>query len=357
MVDFAGWQMPVQYESIAKEHLATRTGVGLFDISHMGRLRFAGRDVVPFLDHVLTRKVRTLRGGQIRYALVTNESGGILDDVLIYALSVGDAIDYRLVVNASNREKLLAWFAQHRGGFDVEIIDETTGTGMLAIQGPHAISLAQQVLDEIGLGELRLGEFKYYSGVLVDSAQGLVVVSRTGYTGEDGCEWSLPADRIESCWQRLVELGATPAGLGARDTLRLEAAMPLYGHEIDESIHPFEAGLGFAVQLQDHEFVGSDTLAALAERPVERVRIGLRASGRRVPRQHCAILQSGAAESREVVGEVTSGTFSPTLEVPIAMAYVRPDLAEIGNRLVVDVRGRNVEVEVVPLPFYRRPKG
>ncbi len=347
MVDFAGWWMPVQYESITREHLATREAVGLFDISHMGRLRFAGPDAVRFLDRVLTRRVHTLRPGQIRYSLIANEAGGILDDVLVYALDPGDdAVDWRLVVNASNRQKLLDWFEQHRSGFDVEIHDDTLASAMIAVQGPNALAAAQRVLDEMQLADCRLQELTYYTGVL----QADVVVSRTGYTGEDGCELALPAEQAVAVWERLVESGGRPAGLGARDTLRLEAAMPLYGHELDETIDPFQAGLGFAVQFKDHpEFIGRDALRQLADQPPARVRVGLRAEGRRAPRQHCAVLDKG-----ERVGEVTSGTFSPTLQVPIAMAYVRPERSEVGARLTVDIRGNEVPVEVVPLPFYQR---
>ena len=353
MVDFAGWRMPVQYSSIRQEHLATRRDVGLFDISHMGRLRFHGPDAQRFLDFVLTRRVHSMRPGQIRYALVVNEAGGILDDVLVYALvSPEGAIDWRLVVNASNRSKLLDWFERHRGGFDVDIEDQTLATAMLAIQGPRAIELAQRVWDATGMADCRIGDLKYYTGVVVGSGSSEIVISRTGYTGEDGCEWALPAERAESIWEQLVEAGGCPAGLGARDTLRLEAGMPLYGHELDESIDPYQADLAFAVQLDDHpDFIGRKALEALAGRPPERIRVGLQAEGRRAPRQHSGVLDAG-----RTVGEVTSGTFSPTLEVPIAMAYVESACAEIGRRLSVDVRGHEVPVEVVALPFYQRER-
>ena len=353
MVDFAGWRMPVQYTSIRQEHLATRRDVGLFDISHMGRLRFHGPDALRFLDFVLTRRVHSMRPGQIRYALVVNDAGGILDDVLVYALVSSDgAVDWRLVVNASNRVKLLEWFEQHREGFDVTIEDQTLSTAMVAIQGPRAIELAQRILDAAKLADCQIADLKYYTGVLAGSGPSKMVISRTGYTGEDGCEWILPADRVVSIWEQLVEAGATPAGLGARDTLRLEAGMPLYGHELDESIDPFQADLAFAVQLEDHpDFIGRQALEALAGRAPERLRVGLQAEGRRAPRQHSGVLDGGRA-----VGEVTSGTFSPTLEVPIAMAYVDAACADLGRKLSVDVRGHEVPVEVVALPFYRRKR-
>ena len=351
MVEFAGWRMPVQYTSIREEHLATRRDVGLFDISHMGRLRFRGPDALRFLDFVLTRRVHSMRPGQIRYALVVNDAGGILDDVLVYALVAPDgSVDWRLVVNASNRLKLLEWFEQHRKGFDVAIEDQTLATAMVAIQGPKAVELAQRVLDAEKLADGRIGDLKYYTGVVAGSGTSEVVISRTGYTGEDGCEWILPADRAESIWGQLVEGGGCPAGLGARDTLRLEAGMPLYGHELNESIDPYQADLAFAVQLEDHpDFIGREALQSLAGRTPQRIRVGLRAEGRRAPRQHSEVLDEG-----RLVGEVTSGTFSPTLEVPIAMAYVESACADLGRKLSVDVRGHEVPVEVVALPFYRR---
>ena len=350
IVPFAGWSMPVQYSSIADEHQATRTGIGLFDISHMGRLQFEGPGAIDFLDHVLTRRASSLKPDQIRYSLVTDTEGGILDDVLVYALATADEkISYRLVVNASNRLKLLEWFGQHQNAFDVDVVDETCDTGMIAIQGPGALAIAQQVLDETTPDATRLDQLKYYSGVLTGSDDGPDVVSRTGYTGEDGCEWVLPFDKAESIWQRLIDSGATPVGLGARDTLRLEAAMPLYGHELDETVNPFEAGLGFAVQFKDHAFIGSDVLQKVAADPPRRVRVGLRAEGKRVPRQHCEVQSEGRN-----VGKITSGTYSPTFEQPISMAYVRPDVAELGTELQIDVRGRTVQAVVVELPFYKR---
>ena len=347
IVPFAGWAMPVQYESITAEHLAVRQAVGVFDISHMGRIRFHGADAGSFLDHLLTRKATRLKPGQIRYALVTNEQGGILDDVLVYRLQDGDAgPDFRLVVNAANRAKIIAWLGRHNDGFDASWTDETETTAMIAVQGPRALSVAQPLLE----GQVELNELKYYTGERLTRDDGEWVVSRTGYTGEDGCEITLPASSATGVWESLVDRGATPAGLGARDTLRLEAAMPLYGHELNESIDPIEAGLSFAVQLNDHEFIGRDALAERCETPAARVRIGLDVEGRRVPRQDAVIL-----DGDRPIGQVTSGTFSPTLQHPIAMGYVSAGNAEPGKSLAVDIRGKPAAAVVVPLPFYQRP--
>jgi aminomethyltransferase len=351
MVDFAGWSMPVQYSSIVSEHQATRTGVGLFDISHMGRLRFDGGGAASFLDQILTRRVVGIGSGLIRYSLVVNETGGILDDVLVYHLNELDGTPFHmLVVNASNRQKIVDWIASHlTPEHDVRFVDQTTDTAMIAVQGPHAIKLVEPLVDT------PVAALKYYSGAVTQIRGGAGIVSRTGYTGEDGCELIVPAADAVPLWEQLVTNGAgdglQAAGLGARDTLRLEAAMPLYGHELSEQIDPYQAGLGFAVHLKDRDFIGRAALVLSKEASDRPRRVGLQIEGKRVAREHFTILAAG-----EVVGEVTSGTFSPTLERPIAMAYVRSDVADVGTQLKVDIRGRRVSAEVVPLPFYRRPE-
>jgi aminomethyltransferase len=350
MVDFAGWSMPVQFSSIVAEHNATRHGIGLFDISHMGRLEFTGTDALALLDRLVTRRVARLKKGAIRYALVTNQQGGILDDVLVYHLADRDGSSRVLmVVNASNRQKILSWIESQIGAFDAQMADLTTETAMIAVQGPAAVKLVDPQLD------IDLASMKYYTGALAQLSGREVVVSRTGYTGEDGCELWVPADVAVDTWQQLLDAGrqtgAVPVGLGARDTLRLEAAMPLYGHELSEQINPFQAGLGFAVQLEDHDFIGADALAKTRDDPSAMVRVGLALDGRRVPREHYAILGHGA-----VVGEVTSGTFSPTLQRPIAMGYVDPEHGRPGTVVEIDIRNRPVPATIVDLPFYTRPK-
>ena len=345
MVPFAGWSMPLQYGSIRAEHEAVRTGVGLFDISHMGRITFRGPDAGAFLDRILTRRASTLAPGRIRYALITNEKGGILDDVLVY--HVPTAWPYQLVVNAANRPKILTWLDAHRDGEEVEWQDQTLETAMLAVQGPRAIETAQAVLGE----EPDLSALRYYRGCAWPAGGPLGLVSRTGYTGEDGCELVVAAAEAGPLWERLVQAGALPAGLGARDTLRLEAALPLYGHELDESTDPLEAGLGFAVELDGRTFIGSDALAERQGRPATRTRVGLEVLGRRVARQGDAVF---CKDQR--IGDVTSGTFAPTLQKPIAMAYVAAEHAGAGTPVEVDIRGRRTPAQIVSLPFYRRPR-
>ncbi len=352
MVDFAGWSMPVHYGSIVAEHQATRAAAALFDVSHMGRLRFTGPASGSFLDNLVTRRITDMKVGQVRYGLMTNEAGNILDDVLVYRLATatGDREDYHLlVVNASNREKILTWIAPHLANEpEVQLADLTLDTAMIAVQGPRAIDLVQP------LTETDLTAMKYYHGCEAELTGVAAIVSRTGYTGEDGYELTVPGDAALSIWETLLAAGAgsgvIAAGLGARDTLRLEAGMPLYGHELSEEINPLEAGLGFAVQLEGRCFIGSEALGRMAAMVPTRKRVGLELSGKRVPREHYPVM---AHQQR--VGLVTSGTFSPTLNKPIAMAYVEPGAAMLGGELAVDVRGQLEPARVVKLPFYRRP--
>ncbi|MGH7136342.1 MAG: glycine cleavage system aminomethyltransferase GcvT [Pirellulales bacterium] len=347
MVDFAGWSMPVQYSSIVAEHQATRTAVSLFDVSHMGRLRFDGSAAGPFLDQVTTRSVGDLKPGRVRYSLITNESGGILDDVLVYRLA--DAAEqpyYLMVVNASNREKILDWLKPRLdGAADVTLTDVTADWAMIAVQGPKALAAAQPLVDA------DLARLKYYQACETRVAGHGGIASRTGYTGEDGCELIVGAAAAPAIWQALIAAGATAAGLGARDTLRLEAAMPLYGHELSEDYNPYQAGLSFAVDLEGRSFPGSIVLARTKDDPTLPRRIGVTIEGKRPAREGNTILRQGRN-----VGRVTSGTLSPTLGRPIAMGYVEPQFATPGERLQVDVRGQTLEASVVELPFYHRPK-
>jgi len=362
MVEFAGWSMPVQYTSIIEEHLATRAAVGLIDISHMGRLRFEGPGAAVFLAELLTRRVADMELNQIRYSLVTNDQGGILDDVLVgyYHNEHGQPF-YLVVVNASNREKIIRWIAAHLPhertsvrGQEILWSDVTPLWAMFAVQGPRSVELLQPLVD------VDLHSMRYYRGdqvrILHPAArrQG-GIISRTGYTGEDGFELSIGADIAPAVWEILLEYGkplkAVPTGIGARDTLRLEAGMPLYGHELSEQVNPFQGGLGFACHLTGYDFPGRDALIRLQRQPLESVRVGLELAGRRVAREGCSIL----ADSRQV-GVVTSGTFSPTLQRPIAMGYIRPELAAPGTAVQIDVRGRSESARVAKLPFYRRPQ-
>ncbi len=351
LVDFAGWSMPVQYSSIVEEHKATREAVGLFDISHMGRVLFDGPDVAPFLDGLMTRKVANMKPQQIRYSLMCNEAGGVLDDVLVYrpVLREDQPAGFGLVVNAGNREKILAWLDGHTSNYSVEINDKTFEYAMIALQGPKAIEL----LDPFTTGELTA--MRYYTGQLMSVAGVECFVSRTGYTGEDGCELICDADKVVNLWEQLIaaaeKVGGRAVGLAARDTLRLEAGMPLYGHELLESINPVEAQLDFAVNLRDRDFLGKEAILQFQQDSNQRVRVGLQIEGRRVPREDCQLLREG-----EVIGVVTSGTFSPSFGHPIAMGYVKPTTAALGMTLDVDIRGKLHTAKIVPLPFYQRGK-
>ena len=356
MVDFAGWQMPIQYTSIVQEHEATRNNVTLFDVSHMGRLRFNGHGAGMLLDRLLTRQVSDMTVGQLRYSLICNHDGGILDDVLVYHLETPSGTRYfLLVVNASNRDKILNWIAaQWPDEAAVELCDRTLETSMLAIQGPHAIATVSPLLST------NIANLKYFNAKVTNQMNKPCIVSRTGYTGEDGVELILREDQTIHILQNILasgrQFGITPAGLGARDTLRLEAAMPLYGHELDEKITPLEAGLAFAISWTNtngdtRDFIGSEALTEIKHNGQQRQRIGLLIDGKRVGREGYAVLANG-----QEVGMITSGTFSPTLQRPIAMAYVEQQFAELGQILEVDIRGTSVPATVSNLPFYKRTK-
>lgn len=353
MVDFAGWVMPVQYTSIVEEHQATRSAVGLFDISHMGRLGVYGPDAAQFLDAMVTRRIADMRAGQIRYGLVCNADGGILDDVLVYRWdgvlnSMPDPPAFHLVVNASNREKILAWLKDRQIEFAARVDDLTGSTGMIALQGPRSIEVADPHID------CEVTALRYYRGIATQVLGHDCYISRTGYTGEDGLEIICAAEATVEIWETLLddaeEVGGRAVGLGARDTLRLEAGMPLYGHELSENITPLQAGLDFAVNLADRDFIGRDALVA-SQGDSRPVRVGLQLDGRRPARDGCPVLYEN-----QPVGTVTSGTYSPTFERPLAMAFVKPSAAAIGTPLVVDVRGTQLPATVVPLPFYERGK-
>jgi aminomethyltransferase len=341
IVDFAGWDMPVQYESIAAEHQAVRSAAGLFDISHMGRLSFGGPDALALIQHAYTNNAATLKDGQVRYGLVCNDQGGIRDDVLVYKWPYG----YAMVVNASNRAKIVGWLEETRAGMNVQVNDQTMDTVMIAVQGPRAIELCR------GLTDADAGKLSYYFAAPTRCMGQQCVVSRTGYTGEDGAEIMLGAKHGLALWEELIRRGAKPCGLGARDTLRLEAAMPLYGHELSEEIDPFQAGLAWAVKLDKGDFRGRDALLRRKDDPKLRRRVGLELHAKRIAREGATI----AAEGKPI-GLVTSGTFSPTFNKPIAMAYVEPKYEVVGTSVQVEIRGTAEPAVVVSLPFYRRAK-
>jgi aminomethyltransferase len=342
LVEFGGWSMPVQYTTIAAEHQAVRHRAGLFDIGHMGRLRIAGPDALALLEEATTNHVARLAVGQVHYSLMARDDGGVLDDVLVYRLPEA----YGLVCNASNRPKVVAQLERLRAGRDAALVDETLETAMIAVQGPVALEVVRRVVDA------PLAAVTYYHLVTGRVLGAGALASRTGYTGEDGFELIVPRGLAEAAWTALLEAGrpfdVVPCGLGARDTLRFEAAMPLYGHELSETITPYEAGVGWAVKLDKGPFVGRDALRTLKSHP-GRTRVGLALEGKRIAREGCPVSSDGRP-----VGTVTSGTFSPTLNQSLAMALVEPAASAVDHRLTVDVRGHSEPARVVPLPFYRR---
>jgi aminomethyltransferase len=339
MVDFAGWDMAVQFGGILPEHAAVRTASGAFDLGHMGRLRVVGPKALAFLERVVCRRLGDMRAGQVRYGLALAADGTVEDDVLV---SRESDHQFHVVVNAGNREKILGLWLPHAGP-ELVITDLSAEQGMVAVQGPKASAL----LAALGLDNSKLANYSFCD---VTWRGGEVRISRTGYTGEDGAELMLPAGRTVELWQTVIAAGATPCGLGCRDTLRLEAAMPLYGHELDRTITPVEAGLTFAIN-KAGGFIGAETvLKQLASGPAKKL-VGLKMREKRVPRQGYPVLADG-----KPVGAITSGTLSPTLGVAIGMAYVPAALAATGTVLAVDVRGQVVPAEVVPLPFYKRAR-
>jgi aminomethyltransferase len=342
MVEFGGWSMPVQYSSIIDEHKAVRERAGLFDISHMGRLAFRGPDALAWLESVTTNHVAKLSNGQIQYSLITDAKGGILDDVLVERRENG----YAMVCNASNRTVVVAHLDRHRPPGQADFQDRTLETAMLALQGPSALAVIES------LSNRPLADLRYYHATQRMVAGIDATVSRTGYTGEDGVELIVPAPVALKLWTAILDAGQSsgvvPCGLGARDTLRFEAGMPLYGHELDATINPFEAGVGWVVKLKKGDFVGRDALVKIKPN-VSRTRVGLALGGKRIARQGCPVLQDG-----KPVGAVTSGTFAPTLGRSLAMALIPNEAAAIGTRLDIDVRGTSEPAEVVPLPFYKR---
>jgi len=361
VIDFGGWDMPVQYEGIIPEAHATRQRVGLFDIGHMGRVEFLGPQAVEAVDWCVSCNVAGLAEGRVKYGLLLQEDGTALDDVLVYR----DVDRVHVVVNAGNRDRDRETFRERVAakGFDCVVIDtaiDDPNIGdsflgvpqtMLALQGPRSEELLQRVVNT----ETDLSQLGYYR-MCRSTVIGLpCLLSRTGYTGEDGFEIFFDSREAERVWNLLLsqgeDLGIAPIGLGARDALRTEAGMPLYGHEIDEKTTPIEAGLRFGVQLKAGDFVGKAALEKQVEEGVTKTLVGLEVDTKRVPRPGCLLLD-GDAE----IGVVTSGTFSPTLEKNIAMGFVPPALSEVGTEFEMDIRGKLHGCKVVPLPFYKRPR-
>ncbi|MBA2753024.1 MAG: glycine cleavage system aminomethyltransferase GcvT [Chloroflexia bacterium] len=349
MVPFAGWEMPIQYTGILAEHRAVRSGAGLFDLGHMGQVDVRGPDALAYLQHVTTNDVSKLGPGAAQYGLLPNAEGGVIDDIITYRRP--DAAGYMVVINAANAAKDVAWLRRardERTDLDVEVTDMSDTVGMIAIQGPHAETITQ------GLTDVPLGDIPGFHGVDGEVAGIPMFFARTGYTGEDGFEFYPPQERTAELWDALMAAGAAhgigPIGLGARDTLRLEARMPLYGNELADDIDPYEAGVGWAVKLDKGAFIGRDALARIKERGATRRTIGFRIEGRSAPpRGHYPLAVDGVE-----VGHVTSGAFSPTLGENIGLGLVERSVAGVGKPIDVIIRGKPVRAVQVALPFYRR---
>ncbi|PWG13820.1 glycine cleavage system aminomethyltransferase GcvT [Streptomyces sp. V2] len=348
MTDFAGWDMPLRYGSEREEHTAVRTRAGLFDLSHMGEITVTGPQAAALLNYALVGDLAAVGVGRARYTMICRADGGILDDLIVYRLA---ETEFLVVANASNAQVVLDALTERAAGFEAEVRDDRDAYALIAVQGPKAAGIVGALTDADLVG------LKYYAGLPGTVAGVPALIARTGYTGEDGFElFVAPSDAV-ALWEALAaSADVVPCGLSCRDTLRLEAGMPLYGHELSTSLTPFDAGLGRVVKFgKDGDFVGREALAeaaALAERKPPRVLVGLIAEGRRVPRAGYDVVAGGA-----VIGEVTSGAPSPTLGRPIAMAYVDAAHAAPGTAGVgVDIRGSHEAYEVVALPFYQRQK-
>ena len=340
IVPFAGYLLPVQYQGVIAEHNAVRNDAGLFDVSHMGEITCTGKDALANLNYLLTNDYTTMYDGQARYSPMCNENGGVVDDLIVYKVRDDH---YFIVVNAANKDKDFAWMKAHAFG-DAVFTDISEEVAQIALQGPKAEAILRKLTNEEDIPE------KYYSCHFHRTIGGMdCIISRTGYTGEDGFEFYLAAADAPKFWNLLLETGKDehliPCGLGARDTLRLEAGMPLYGHEMDDEISPRETGLGIFVKMQKEDFIGKK---ALEEREITKKRIGLKVTGRGIIREHMDIY---AGEKK--VGVSTSGTHCPHLGYPAAMALVEKEYAQIGTKLQAEVRGRRVDAEVVKLPFYK----
>jgi aminomethyltransferase len=346
--DFGGWEMPVRYSSDLAEHNAVRTTAGLFDISHMGEIFIEGKDAASFLDYALVGAASEIAVGRAKYSLICNESGGIIDDLIVYRLNEAS---YLVVANASNKDVVFGAFQKRVGGFETEVSDESDSWVLLAIQGPNSV----EILGEITSAPI--SDLKYYAISEANIVEVDCLLARTGYTGEDGFEIYIPVASAEIVFDALMAAGSKfelmPTGLACRDTLRLEAGMPLYGHEMNEEVNPFQAGFGKVVRLdKPGDFVGKAALTNLSESKPSKVLVGLTGEGKRAARADYEIFTEGSDTS---IGVITSGALSPTLGYPVAMAMVGSDFAEIGTSVNVDIRGTKTPYKVVKLPFYKRP--
>ena len=342
MAPFGGWDMPIQYEGILAETRAVRSGAGMFDVSHMGRVEITGPGAAAFLNRVLSSDVPKLRIGRARYGVICNPQGGIIDDTIVYRL---DEERYLLVPNAGNADEVIEWLRKWTpdDGATMDIV--TDKLAMIAVQGPSAVA----ILDAMTPYELsQVRPFRIVEAPLLGTN---ALLARTGYTGEDGFEVMLPSGSAVALWEALTEASVTPCGLGSRDVLRLEAGLPLHGNDIDDTTNPYEAGLGRFVDPDRDGYVAGDALHRIRDAGPERSLIGFVMRGRGIARQGHPIM-----DGADQIGVVTSGSVSPTLDMNIGMGYVPTGFSDTGTRLQIDVRGRLIEAEVAPLPFYSRRK-
>lgn len=341
MIEFGGWLMPVYYRGIIEEHKKVREEVGLFDLSHMGEIEVSGSGALALVQKVTTNDASALRAGQVQYSVMCYPDGGAIDDILVYR---GED-RYLLVVNASNAGKDFDWIKSHATG-DAEVRELSDETALLAVQGPDSAALLSR------LTSVPLQSLHYYHFTRGQVSGVECLISRTGYTGEDGFELFFDRRHAETLWDVLLEAGRNfdmePIGLGARDTLRLEMGYALYGHELDPGTNPLEAGLGWVVAMDKGDFIGRESLAKARQKGLSRRLAGFKLSERGVPRAHCEVSRDG-----RVVGQVTSGSLSPSLGVGIGLCFVPPDLAKPGTQLDVVIRGKGVPAEVVRPPFVR----
>ena len=344
MVDFAGWYMPVQYIGLKEEHINVRTNVGLFDVSHMGEIRFKGPQALATLEWLTTNDVAKLNDGEAQYSLLPNDQGGLVDDIIVYCVK-RDA-DYLVCVNASNKDKDFAWMVKNNKGAD--ITDESSQWGQIAIQGPKALALCDQIfgfaVSEMKPFTFKASQFKNYK----------ILVATTGYTGEKGCEVFVQADGTAALWSELLSQGkdfsVMPIGLGARDTLRTEVKYSLYGHEIDDTTNPYSAGLGWVIKPTKKDFLGKALIVGGKEKGLTKALVGFKMLEKGIPRQGYTLF---GFDNKEI-GKVTSGTHSPSLDEPIGIGYVDIAFAPEGSEILVDIRGRKVKAKVCKTPFIQK---
>lgn len=345
LVEFGGWEMPIQFEGIISEHEAVRSDAGLFDVSHMGEVDISGMEAFEFVQNLVTNDISILKDNQVLYTFMCYTNGGVVDDLLVYKFT---AEHYYLVINAGNIEKDFKWMIDNVGSYNVEIINSSDAVSEIAIQGPKAQKILQKITD-LDLNEIKF--FYFERDVLVDGVKCLI--SRTGYTGEDGFEIYTSNDQIEKLWHKLLEVGKEdglkPTGLGCRDTLRFEAALPLYGNELSQDITPLEAGLGFFVKLQKPSFIGKEALLKQKEQGLKRKIVGFEMMERGIPRHGYEVKACG-----EKIGVVTTGYLSPTLKKNIGLALIDSKYSELGTEIEIVIRNKPLKAEVISKKFYKK---